>query len=234
MKTALILCALLIAMPVWAGTFRDDFEGGDMEGWTKLGEGRCLVENGVLILEMFEKDVKGTLAKCGDETWKVDTLAFDLKVKKQEYYFTCDMRLQIRDDGTMPRMDCIFVDNAPAEKLVMACVDNDDGLDEDTQCMAKVFPLTIDKWYKIKAIVDKSIFKVFIDDENILFVNMRNKPIPESGLIDFWTAGAGEYHLDNIIVTGAGVPNTGPSGMNSPFFVGFNDKLTTAWGSIKQ
>ncbi|MDQ1326782.1 MAG: hypothetical protein QG641_62, partial [Candidatus Poribacteria bacterium] len=75
-------------MPAYAGTFRDDFEDGDMDGWTKISEGRCLVENGVLILEMFEKDAKGTVVGCGDETWKVDTLTFDINVKKkfQENY----------------------------------------------------------------------------------------------------------------------------------------------------
>ena len=34
MKVTLILCVFLIAIPVWAGTFRDNFDDGNYDGWT--------------------------------------------------------------------------------------------------------------------------------------------------------------------------------------------------------
>ena len=44
----LIVFALLIVMPVYAVTFRDDFEDGDFEGW-KAVLGEWEVNDGVLI-----------------------------------------------------------------------------------------------------------------------------------------------------------------------------------------
>ena len=225
----MIIFVLLIAVPAWVGAFRDDFEDGDMEGWIKFGEGKCAVNNGILVLEMFEKDVKGTLVECGDETWKVDTLTFDINVKKkfqENYSFAWSMRIPNGDYGIVPSIDCALFDG-----VIMVC-----GYDgkEIFGCRGKDYSLTTDKWYKVKVVVNKSIVNLYVDDELIVFNDWKDKPIPDGGRIDFWTAHAGEYHLDNIIVTGAGVPNTGPSGINSPFFVGFNDKLTTAWGNVKK
>jgi hypothetical protein len=70
MRTIPTLCVLLIALPVWAGTFRDDFEDGNFYGWTTSGAAESfLVENGELVLKtpLFFPD--GISIEIGDESW---------------------------------------------------------------------------------------------------------------------------------------------------------------------
>ena len=39
---AAVLCILTLALPVWAGTFRDDFSDGNLDGWQKVQ----IIDNG--------------------------------------------------------------------------------------------------------------------------------------------------------------------------------------------
>ena len=50
MRIVFILCILLIVLPAWAGTWKDDFEDGNLDGW----EGVQILDNG----EIEEKDGK--------------------------------------------------------------------------------------------------------------------------------------------------------------------------------
>ncbi len=53
MRNTIILCMLLVASPIWAGTFIDDFEDGNLDGWAESNPWGATaswsVENGGLV-----------------------------------------------------------------------------------------------------------------------------------------------------------------------------------------
>ena len=51
MRSIIIIFMLLIVLPAWAGTFRDDFEDGNLDGWTTrnlFGNGEWTIQDGKL------------------------------------------------------------------------------------------------------------------------------------------------------------------------------------------
>jgi hypothetical protein len=82
------------------------------------------------------------------------------------------------------------------------------------------------KWYRleIKAIGDN--ISLYIDDKLVL---EREDNFNPSGGASLWAFDS-IVEFDNIIITGDGIPNVGPSG----YAVEPKAKLSTTWGAVKR
>ncbi len=81
MRTSIVLSMLLVALPVWAGTFRDDFEDGDLDGWKQLWpEGAMIwkVVDGELECSRLSQWSAGIVT--GEASWTDYTIEADVKL----------------------------------------------------------------------------------------------------------------------------------------------------------
>ena len=86
MKIAIILCILLTSMLAWAGTFRDDFEDGNFEGWMEVfaknpEKSVWSVRDGILIGRRISG--WGADLVIGDKTWRNYTIECDMKITER-------------------------------------------------------------------------------------------------------------------------------------------------------
>ena len=77
-KAIVSLHILLIALPVCAGTFVDDFEDGNIAGWSAVGE--WSVESGELVGENMEPAYDSGAIFFGELTWSNYTIEADVKL----------------------------------------------------------------------------------------------------------------------------------------------------------
>lgn len=83
MRLTIVLFVFLLPLSAWAGTFRDDFEDGNIEGWkrftvagTNLSD--WFVENGVLVCR--RPNPYGAHLVIGDVSWQNYTIECDVKL----------------------------------------------------------------------------------------------------------------------------------------------------------
>lgn len=72
MKGIAILYMLLIAISVWTGTFRDDFEDGNWQGWQIAdldgGVSTWTVEDGILVCN--RPNIASSYLMIGERNWR--------------------------------------------------------------------------------------------------------------------------------------------------------------------
>ena len=230
MKHTLIIFVFLIAIPVWAGTFRDDFEDGDYEGW-KVALGKWEVNNGVLITK---NDADFTVIDLGEETWRDYTIEFDGKVKSHQgnYCIAGSVRSQQKDPKKGWAYYCIAANTGFGERIEASVYIDLNQYFGMTRIFD--FALELDKWYKFKATINEGKFNYYLDDKLVISTDWTDQPLSPNGIVELWTRYPGEYWFDNVVITGSDIPNTGPSGFNSPFSVKSGNKLAITWGNIKK
>jgi predicted DNA-binding protein YlxM (UPF0122 family) len=215
--------ALLLgsALSVSAGTWRDDFEDGNLVGWEEmLGEtpGDWRIENGQLVLNQIS-------------SWAVHQMLADVIV----------------DDVTMEfdaQMEQIF-QNILSIELYLRVPDNDHAvffsiglwnnqwltigtlwwMGRFENWKEAPFPFKVGQWYHFKGVAQGDEFTLFIDDKKILTFNEGR--ITE-GKVGFGGGGC-KARFDNVVITGPNVPDAGPSGLA----VDTAGKLATTWGQVK-
>lgn len=225
MKTIVMLFFCLMSLPALAGTLRDDFEDGNWEGWTNPS-GEWEVRDGVLV---SKNDNDFTWLDIGKATWRNYAVTFDGKVKSHQGQYAIGGIIRWDEEKVANAYYCIALGGAGERIEASVYVDpNEFGM------IRHNFSLKLDKWYNFKATVNEAQFNLFLDNELVISADWSNQPLPKSGKIELWTRWPGEYHFDNVIITGPDVPNTGPGGMDSPFIVKPRGKLTTTWGRIKK
>ena len=97
MRLIIVLSVFLLSASAWAGTFRDDFEDGNWEGWKPFGginlkvveEDRFSVVEGVLRMDT----IVGVMDAVGFE------MGIGLRGDWNDYSFSADMRVVKVDSG---------------------------------------------------------------------------------------------------------------------------------------
>jgi hypothetical protein len=191
---------LLVALPAWTGTFRDDFEDGDLVGWQQLWPGG----------EMIWKVVDGELECSRSSQWSAGIVTGE--VSWTDYTIEADVKL-LEDHG------------AGDFDLIARSVTNDDGyaflvgdwvgepsvyvqrMPDLNMKVTKTFdPLELDIWHHVKLEVEGSEFTFWINNENV--IEYRDGTYQE-GMVGLGVANY-TVRFDNVIITGPDVPDVMP------------------------
>ena len=242
------ITALLFLLPlsVWAGTFLETFEDGNLDGWQEIVPWDRVPGS----WEVVEGGLHGTvddgylrLLTTGDDTWKDYTVEFDVRPLKKHGRPTIAIAARVQEKWLVK---CYIVDavvvlpdggNAPERGWFFCSAGNLNGgkakgLSFGPQPLLKLF-----RWARLKLSVEGNIFTFWINDEQIMEPTELRIFRNQEGFADFpefHTGGIGiglsnyTARFDNITVTGDSIPDSGA------FAVTPQRKLATTWGNLKR
>lgn len=216
MKTVLILCMLLIALPVCAGTFSDDFEDGNIKGWKPVG--KWFVESGELVGENMKPAYDSGGIFIGELTWMDYTVEADVKlIEARPMPRGAGIFIRAQSEpGEMPRLHTFgFGPGSCGHSLQPG----------GAESITKIRPFSVGTWYHLKVVADDNHFEFYINDELIGEFDHLAYPNGRIGLLVFNM----KARFDNVVITGEDVPDSGPSG----YGVEPQGKLAMTWGKIK-
>ncbi|MDQ1318297.1 MAG: hypothetical protein QG588_1957 [Candidatus Poribacteria bacterium] len=233
MRLVVMLLMLIMSVSAWAGTFKDDFEDGNWNGWqvvamdswdTNVGD-RISIAEGILSIDSMDKPERLTiLAIVGD--WK-------------DYSFSADMRIVKAESGgddaggiIISRFDDI---SSYGSYYIMGCTRH--GLwgagsliKSKSNVNAWVVFLAgvprIGEWYRLRIDQEGNKISFYINDE---LKNQSNDSLHPSGGVCLCAYNA-IVEFDNVVITGDDIPDVDPSG----YAVKPKAKLTATWGRIKE
>ena len=247
MKSVFIVATLfLLTCSVWAGTFLDTFDDGNLDGWQEIVPWDRVPGS----WEVVDGGLHGTiddgylrLLTTGDDTWKDYTVEFDVRPLKkhgrptiaiaarvQEKWFVkcyiADAVVVLPDGGNVPERGWFFCSagslNGGKAK----------GLSFGPQPLLKLF-----RWAHLKLSVEDNIFTFWINGEQVMEPTELRIFRNREGFADFpefHTGGIGiglsnyTARFDNVTVTGDSIPDSGA------FAVTPQGKLATTWGNLKK
>ena len=243
--TIIVVVLLLSPFSVWAGTFMDTFDDGDLEGWQELVQlnnapGSWKIIDGEL--HAVSRDLFIRFLITGDDTWKNYTLEFDVKPLEKHgigviaiaarvketwvVYCSIEDRIEIADGKAHPgsRVNCVA--GNLHDVIFISLHSKPHAL------------LRLNKWSNLKLAVHQNTIAFSINGKQIIepteIPNFKGALHPDfNEFPDFLMGGAGfglanyTARFDNITITGNSIPNKG--GLSaSP-----RAKLTTTWGQLK-
>ena len=250
--TIAVLTTFCIAIqPAFAGTWRDDLEDGNLDGWKmyKLewmgpafmpNEGNWRVENGIVIGEDGNKAMAYGLY-MGEASWTDYTAEVSVKLSKelkncgtwttvwlgvwgQELpYMNYFLGMQHYAGNNPIQMENGNTVAPPGEAAGGIICPKDPSA--ATHKLLKIFLETnTSDWYRLRVTVIGNLITCFIDEKQVSeFTDLRYP----TGCVAFSTTGVVAM-FDDFMVTGPEIPNGGPG-----FAVTPRNKLATMWGSIK-
>jgi len=190
-----------------------DFEEGD-QGWQQIN-GTCNAENGVYVVT--GSDGVGVLP---DSDWQDEWTDYTAECKAQMQQGPDNMGIVIRYQNTTTYY-MFSIMNGRQQAEIWSRVNGNYTNEETIE-----FPNDMNKWYKIKVVVEGDDFEFYIDDE--LITEWSDNKL-KSGRVGVRTYSS-VSHFDNVLINGPGIPRTqGEPG----FAVNPASKLSTIWGNIK-
>jgi len=223
------LSILLVSISAWAGTWRDDFNDGDLDGWKmykgiwegKLipDEGNWRVEDGVVIGGEEVPDTWHALNVSEGWSWSDYTAEVSVKFPKPlpifatvELYISPEegksSGLEIANSGAIFARGYTYIHH-PAKY---------------NPIVGKRLNVEANKWYRLKIEVDEEgNIQCFVDDQPVIQFRGFQKGTP----------GFSAYQcvamFDDFVVTGPGIPDREP-GVTT---VRPKGKLATTWARVK-
>ena len=211
--TTLALCLLLTwaigaSYTAQAGTYVENFDDGDFDGWEIFEGGEpgseWTVEDGVLTCRREILWISELL--FGEEDWRNYTIECDAKMVEplgdELCFMGFDFRIVGTDivDGLLDNDDvCSVVEFFGQEASISAWINNEfSGTSE-----SKGIDFELDRWYRFKAVAHEDTFEFYIDGR--LVASYTDDRFP-TGRIGFFVA-ACEAQFDNVIITGDDVPD---------------------------
>jgi hypothetical protein len=219
MKYILVILSIcLLVVSAQAGTFKDDFEDGNLDGWRQGspfsqtptlwkivdGELECTYQNSI-----------STLLLTGEESWKDYTIEYDVKLLKDFGPGDVDVIARSKNPIFSHMMavsfgDFVGVPSIFAQRLPGDVIAN------------RPFDLEMNQWHHFKLEVNQENFVFWINGQIVLEIqdNFLKEGTVGIGLANY------SAHFDNVIITGKDVPDNLSAVVSQ-------DKLTTSWGQIK-
>ena len=247
--TSIIVLLFLLTFSVWAGTFIETFDDGELEGWQELvhpneAAGSWNVINDELHAVSHERFPH--LLATGDDTWEDYTL--ELEVMPLIKHGKGAIAIAARVKGSV-LFYCSFGDQVifgnkdPLIGPFLSCMKGDLHDGEFTMLYFEPHPLLrLNKWSHLKLSVKGTHFIFSLNDKEIAETG-DDFALPHNGqkikrkagkLTSFQTGDVGlglanyTARFDNITVTGDSIPN------NGGFAVTPQGKLATTWGTLKR
>ena len=228
MKGSIIGFALfLLVTSTWAGTFTDNFDDGNMDGWTihrPLGQGGTWkIENGELVLQVIDGPIEFTI---GEPTWKDYTVSVKVKMTAHQPHQRWVEAAGILTRWSSGLNSYVFLLGTGGlfgnfKGLGAHYVKNSDV---PQHYESSPFDWKLNTWYELKVTAEGGQFKVYVDGKQVLSYVDATHP---SGAIGIGAAYAGTTaHFDDFSVTGDDVPGTVAA-------VDPKAKLATTWAAVK-
>ncbi|MBM3240321.1 DUF1080 domain-containing protein [Candidatus Poribacteria bacterium] len=225
----LMLIGVLSFSPNWAGTFIDDFEDGDLDGWQQIwpvGAALWKVVNGEL--ECSRQGRVSAEIATGKVSWTDYTIEVDAKLLQDHGAGDVDLNPRITKrsaDGTGDGYGFMVGDWTGVSEVTVTRLPDF----ADVKAREPFEPLELDRWHHLKLEAKGSKFTFWINNEKVIEYqdDMYPKGMVSIGLANY-TA-----RFDNVIITGPDVPDvTPPTWKGRP--VQPRGKQATTWGEIKR
>ncbi|MBM3238290.1 hypothetical protein FJZ31_18520 [Candidatus Poribacteria bacterium] len=219
------ISVLMIAIPstsAWAGTLKDNFDDGNMDGWDLSGAPRDTweVKDGELVVTPRSWPVWFLLGKT---TWKDYTVRVRAKiVKYQSTGYIESAEILARATSPLYWYAFGFGSVGLGTKDNFCCPVQGDLL---VSVLYNIFEWELDKWYDLKLVAEGDQFKFYMNDELVIDYTYSTYPAGKVGIGA--TFSGTTAHFDDFSVTGDDVPD----GFVAP--VEAKGKLAISWGKIK-
>jgi hypothetical protein len=230
MKAIIVFCMLMIALPVLAGTYRDDFDNqqdfaNDRQNGVWIAEFNNTAietiawENGAVKVDMTPS---GGGLSIGDNTWKDYTVECKIKQLKSSF----------NGSGILLRHP---INSAAAYFFgIKEPKVKEAGIYLNLTGPLSTFPFEyeLDKWYSLKAVIKGNQLEFYIDDKLMAKAeDDRN----QAGCVGFGTFGTAIF--DDFVMTGPEVKDGGhwdPKAHDQLTAVKPQNNLAVTWGQIKK
>ena len=217
------LTLFLFVISAWAGTLKDNFNGGNMDEWIKVGNGDWKIENGELILKSNNIPFGLTI---GETSWTDYSVSARTKIIEYQNDGWIDAAaLMLRWSSMWNGYDFCLGDWFATGKSVFALYLQGDNF-EGHNIVSLPFQWKLNTWYHLKVTAKGNTFKFYVDDELVLnYVdNVHSTGRPGIGV----GVTATIAHFEDFVLTGDEVPD-----LDLTFPVSPSGKITTLWGRIK-
>ena len=248
MKSVSIIALLfLLPLSVWAGTFLDTFEDGNLDGWQEVvpwdrepGSWE-IVEGG---LHGVGEDISLRLFTTGNDTWTNYTVEFDVRLlKRRPGSPSISIAARVQEKWIV---ECVMMEpvivlpgggNVPEKGWVHCSAGSLNGGKVKGLLLEPHPPLKLFRWVHLKLSAEGNIFTFWINGEQVMEpteLRIRRDREGFEDFPDFQTGGIGlglancTARFDNVTVTGDSIPDSGA------FAVTPQAKLATTWGHLKR
>lgn len=220
---AILVSIFLISLSVFAETIKDDFNDGDFEGWTSynctpgIDCGQWSVNDGVL-------HYKAPIARSvcyltmGDDNWTDYTISCEARMLDGFWNFSRIMfaARMVKTPG-VGHVYYVFGPTPFGDSVGIGIWGGDENFAD--------LKMEMGKWYKLRAEVEGSDHRLFIDDELVVSNHIQSL---KSGRLGIGCCGA-EVEFDNITITRPDIDDQG----SENFAIEPRMKMTISWGNIK-
>ena len=217
---AVIFASFFLWIPQWeslAGTFSDNFDDGDLIGWkANIAAGISVVDG-----ELQFKGVDSLIVKVGEPSWKGYSL--NARVRIAEFmrggWFSIRTLQNIAGDPTG------YYELHLSQSGIVA------ALYTNNRCVESfLIPTAIEEkvWHSVRISPSKGKMSFYLD--GLLIAQLTDVGL--SGYVDICSTKGTHVYVDDVIISGPNIPDTGPSGPNS-FAVASSSKWITTWGRIR-
>ena len=247
MKSVMIVAiCFFLPLSVWAGTFLETFEDGNLDGWREL----VPWDRAPASWEIVKGGLHGTvddgytrLFTTGDDTWKDYTVEFDVRLLKRHGAPRISIAARVQEKWIVQcqMMEPVIVlpggGNVP-EKGWVHCYAGSLNGGKVKGLVLKPHPrLKLFRWTHLKLSAEGNIFTLWVNGEQVMEPTELRIRRDREGFADFpefQTGGVGiglancMARFDNVTVTGESIPDSGA------FAVTPQGKLATTWGNLKR
>lgn len=262
--TVIGIAILLFTLPAWAGTFLEDFDKRNLEGWEELLMNDALPGSWKIVneeLHAVSPDGWTRLLTVGDETWHDYTIEFDVKPLKKPGPGNIAIAARISGDWAVW---CTIGDHPIPNNISLVLCAAGNFRDPTPLFFFGSKPhqlLELKQWSNLKLSVEENILNFWINGKHALgpiqlpdretFIgrdavrkkhieehhpeeNLRFRPMRLDGFRDFLSGAVG-LGLSNQTARFDNVVITGNSIPDSSgLSVTPKAKLATVWGSLKR
>jgi len=210
------LTFFLIVTHSHAGTFLDDFNDGNMDGWTPMdigGQAIWKIENGELIFQ--SNSIGDYINTIGKDNWSDYAVQVKLMVPESVGVVNKLAGIVFRFSGF-----AAYTVGLSNQGLVSYYFGNAGG----QNFQAVPFDWKLGTWYTLKAVVEGIRFKYYVNEKLIM---EYTNTLGERGKAGLQASGALVAYFDDFSITGDSILDNAKS-------VSVQKKLTIKWGRIKQ
>ena len=213
---SILLCIAPLALR--AGTLMDNFDDGDLMGWNINIAAGVTVING----ELQFKGADPIIAKLGDAPWKGYSLKARVKIARFANSGWFSIRILQGASGDLSG----YYELRLAKKGTIAALYVNNHCVESFRTLEEIKE---NVWHRVEIKLSDGKVSVYLD--GVLIAKLTDMKL--SGYMDMCSIKGTHTFVDDIVISGPNIPDTGPSGLNS-FAVKPRLKLATTWGKIKQ
>lgn len=221
----IVVISCIMVSSALAGTWRDDFEDGNMDEW-RIREHNAAEWK--IINEELECTVPGRpnlIFVLGEEAWTDYSVEYDVKLL--EDLGRGDVDVDLRMDGFNSSIVLWVGDWSSGEPEAGGLTINDFNFVKEEK---KPFgPLSLNKWHHLKGEAKGNEFIFWIDGKEILRYTDNTFLTGQPG----FGIAAYKVRIDNVQITGPEIPERRPPKWPGDHAVTARGKLATTWAGLK-